>query len=213
MLDVSNHRWKYLRESNTKYFDPSRNTALCEYLNYIFPQNDFIYDKCVPKDIVKLRCDSAETKRYRPDARSEQLNLIVEFDGFPHYQDTSVVLSDIARDDYFRSLGYAVVRIPYWIQLSRINILHLFNVEVKDTMCELIYSFTDCSDPISACPGNMCEAGRERFIAQFTALPSATQQEVLQDLKTLVSKYPEDLHNYILPLSIYNKLTAITQEP
>ena len=36
MIDLKDIRWKYLRESNKKYFDPNRNTSLKDYLWLIF---------------------------------------------------------------------------------------------------------------------------------------------------------------------------------
>ena len=123
--------WKYLRETNQKYYDPEINTSLETYLNYIFPGYEFIYDKPLSKEIITYRNPAIEYRRYRPDARCEKLNLIIEYDGINHYQNQTVILRDYSRDNWFNSLGYKVVRIPYWIQLSLDMIKYLFG-EVYD---------------------------------------------------------------------------------
>lgn len=204
-------KWKYLRETNAKYFDISRNTSLCDYLSAIFPHSDFVYNTSVPKEIIQCRNSNAKYRRYRPDARCENLNLIVEFDGVNHYQDTEVVLADYDRDIYFTDLGYRVVRIPYWIQLSNDLIHHLFNISVKEPMCDLIYSFYDSKSPISICPGNMCKAGQVRFITEFTKLPKNLQKNVLNDLDRCISMYSDVCCvEYVVPTDVYRKLLSIT---
>ena len=92
LIEVSNCRWKYLRECEGKYFNAARNTTLSEYLEYMFKGYAFVYNQRIPKDIIKHRDPDAAIKLYRPDARCEVLNLIVEFDGVAHYQDQLVVM-------------------------------------------------------------------------------------------------------------------------
>jgi len=191
MEKLETMRWKYLRESDVKYFDPNRNTPLKEYLSYIFNGYDFVYNSNVPKDVVFNRNKDAKLRRYKPDARCEELNLIVEFDGIAHYQDPQVVLNDRERDDYFESLGYIVVRIPYWIQLSNEVIYHLFSKVSEyitigdDPMCTLDCSFHDIDKEdfnISISVGAMCAIGQARFVDEVSSLPISTQISVYYDI-------------------------------
>lgn len=208
--NVQNIKWGYLRENKDKFFTEGVNTDLATYLEAIFPNNTFEYNKAVPKQI-QLDRGSTSHRLYRPDARCEELNLIVEFDGVPHYTSNSQVLSDMNRDIYFSELGYEVIRIPYWLQLSQLNIYHLFGVDVDNNMCELRYSFYDTdSHGLETCPGAMCEAGRLRFVAEFGMLPAETQQILWDDiLKCMQESQAPSM--YILPGYIADMMSAKTK--
>lgn len=170
--------WKYLRENEEKFFDPCRNTSLRSYLSSIFPQYSFDYQssiyKCELPEYVSLR-------RYVCDAISRDLKLIVEFDGINHYRDSQVVLNDKQRDSWFFSLGYTVVRLPYWIQLSREVIFNLFGVTSECEYCKLDFSFynpeNDTVD-VNTLPGNMCELVRTRFVREFNRFDASVRIQV-----------------------------------
>lgn len=181
-------RWKYLRESsNQRIFNPKRHTPLPEYLAAIFPDvspAEWVHDTPIPKDVQALRGRTGAARRFRPDYRLESKSLIVEFDGIQHYQQLARLLSDEEADRYYRSLGYHVVRIPYFVQLSSINIKYYFDVTVPE-MCELRYSFYDSEDRVSISPGGMCLAGFERFKRDYASLPADTRQAIDADLEEL----------------------------
>lgn len=209
-MDISNMKWKYLRENVTKYFDPKRHTPLCDYLAAIFPSETFVYDAAIPLDIIRSRKPDAEYKRYRPDARCENLSLIVEFDGVAHYQDQQVVLNDIQKDNYLANLGYKVVRIPYWIQLSNEMIKYFFDVDMPEEMCTLnksFYSLDIESFDLNICPGNMSEAGRVRFIDELNSYPLAVQHDVMYDLLHCLNCRDRSIPaDYIIPSGVSHKL-------
>lgn len=90
-------------------------TGLDTYLKYIFPNiDDWEHDKTVPNLIV-----NGKLSRIRPDYRSEKLKTIIEFDGLPHYQNPDVIKSDRKKDLIYKENGYKVVRVPYFIQLTK----------------------------------------------------------------------------------------------
>lgn len=185
-------RWKYLRENSTRFFDPKRNTPLSEYLETVFPSSNWVYDKMIDSEIQKAR-GSRNIRKFRPDARCEELSLIVEFDGVPHYQKIASLIEDPKRDEYLKSLGYRVVRIPYFIQLSNINISHLFGVSVKAPMCELNYSFFDTGNKLyglDIAPGSMCGLGVERFVKEFESFPAETREAIVRDLLKVANPEP-----------------------
>lgn len=200
--------WKYLRETNQKYYDPEINTSLETYLNHIFPGYEFIYDKPLSKEIITYRNPAIKYRRYRPDARCEKLNLIIEYDGINHYQNQTVILHDYSRDNWFNSLGYKVVRIPYWIQLSLDMIKYLFDVDMNEPMCELSLSFYDNGlndGGLSTAVGSMSEAGRHRFLNTVTKYPLSEQRKVYKDLKTCLNNCDKTIpEEYILPKYILN---------
>lgn len=206
-------KWKYLREHDkSSSFDLKRHTTLAEYLAKIFPGNEFVFDKIIPKDIIVSR-GGDQFPRYRPDARCEELNLVVEFDGMDHYMKASVMINDVDKDNYLKSLGYNVVRIPYWLQLSNDNIYKLFGVEVDEEMCTLDWSFYDSPNHgIDICLGGMCNFGRRYFVTQFRTLPRSTRAALIEDIRAVaaygngISDLPEDA---FCPNDIFNELVSI----
>jgi len=200
-------KWKYLRETDKKFYNPDRNTTLPEYLSAIFPNNKFEYNSSIRKDELP---EGIEKHRYRCDAICRELKLIVEFDGINHYIDTSVAENDIKRDKWFKSIGYTTVRIPYWIQLSREVIQELFNIDIEDEFCTLPFSFYNPENDsvnLDILPGNMCESGRNRFIREFNSFSPVIQLQVLQDLQKCASTIRnERLIKMVLPSSIVDEL-------
>lgn len=101
-------------------------TGLDEYLKVIFPNiEDWIHDKTLGKinDI---------TYKSRTDYRSETLKLIIEFDGLQHYTKPDIIEKDNRLTKVYEDLGYKVVRIPYFIQLSNNAVKKLFGIDVKE---------------------------------------------------------------------------------
>ncbi|WP_218220446.1 DUF559 domain-containing protein [Nesterenkonia sp. Act20] len=186
-------RWKYLRESSSqKFFNPDRHTPLLEYLDAIFPSvpvDEWVHDARIPKEVQIDRGGTDKRRSFMPDYRSESESLIVEFDGRQHYQDLKRIIKDQEADAFYRSLGYNVVRIPYFVQLSSVNIDHYFDVVLPD-MCELRYSFYDSEDNIGISPGAMSLAGFERFRREYATLPSDTRQAIDADLGELRRECP-----------------------
>lgn len=201
--ELKKTKWRYLRENNNRYFDEKRNTALREYLEVIFPDTVWVFDKAIPSELQKEK-GSTKPKQFRPDARCEELGLIVEFDGVQHYQRIGNVIKDTEKNEYYRSLKYAVVRIPYFIQLSKTNIKYLFNVDVDDEMCPLKFSFFDSdNDGLEISPGSMCGLGVERFYQEFLKLPKSTKNEIVADLRLVASSHPLD---WVVPKQYQKKL-------
>jgi hypothetical protein len=178
-----------LREKETSFFNISRNTSLKTYLQAIFIDTvDWSFDRVIRKDILLSR-GAKEIRRFRPDAVSESLNLIVEFDGVQHYHGVDRYFTDKLRDEYFQKLGYKTVRIPYYIQLSKTNIKHLFNID-SDVDCKCEYSFFDSPDNdygLSISPLAMSIIGNKRFKEELYAMPQETIDIIKKDLE-LVSK-------------------------
>lgn len=135
-------------------------TGLDEYLKVIFPEiDDWIHDKTIPNLKTKIR----------PDYRSEKLKLIVEFNGLPHYQKPDVILKDKEKEQLYVALGYKVVVIPYFIQLTNKAVKTLFGVSVDEQLFdETIPSLYSCD----ACtPAFLCPMGIQRMAKDFINFP------------------------------------------
>ena len=213
MICTESTKWKYLREDvSSKSYRPSRNTSLAEYLYSIFPGETFVHDAVLDRSELP---EGAALRHFRVDYICRARKLAVEFDGVNHYMDTQVCINDSVKDEWLKSAGYAVVRIPYWIQLSGEVIQDLFNIEVKDPYCELEYSFYDPENQkadLNILPGNMCELGRKRFISEFRKFSPRIRQQIVNDLNKCCEyvheKYGLEMVENVLPKSILDNLLS-----
>ena len=126
-------KWGFLRETEAlaKRAGIDKDTGLHRtgleiYLKVIFPKiDDWIHDKA-------LGMVNGTLYRSRPDYRSEELKLIIEFDGLQHYTKPDIIEKDLKTTELYINLGYKVVRIPYFIQLTNKAVKTLFDVDVPD---------------------------------------------------------------------------------
>ena len=138
-------------------------TGLDEYLEVIFPDiNDWIHDKPIG-ELNGIKC------RYRPDYYSPSLKLIVEFDGLNHYQSPSVIMKDKQHTEFYEAAGLKVVRIPYFIQLSRNAVNKMFGInldfELFDENIPSLFPEDDCT------PAYLCPLGIARMAEEFKKYP------------------------------------------
>lgn len=63
----------------------------------------------------------------RPDIQIPDLKMIVEFDGYRHFNDMVTILNDTKKDSRYKEMGYKIVRIPYFVQLDLTTIDFYFN--------------------------------------------------------------------------------------
>ncbi len=121
--------------------------SLGEYLKLIF-NVDFIHNK------------RFKHYKFRPDYVNHELKIVVEFDGYHHYQNSDRILKDYENENIMRSFGYKIVRIPYFIQLTKKVVSKLFDVEIEDDFYQYPQGFIDkkCLKPY-----DFCFLGLERF--------------------------------------------------
>lgn len=168
------NKWGFLRETNDKALKAGidkdtgyHRTGLEEYLKVIFPDiNDWLHDKALGKIDGKLyRC--------RPDYRSEELKLIVEFDGLPHYTNPDIIEKDLKNTELYTNFGYKVVRIPYFIQLSNKAVKTLFDVEIFEELFD--ESIPSLGIQGRNTPAYLCPSGIVRMAKEFKKFPSQYQ--------------------------------------
>jgi hypothetical protein len=136
----------------------------------IYPKtNDWIHDKALGKinDILY---------RSRPDYRSEQLKLIIEFDGLPHYTNPDIIEKDIKNTDLYTSLGYKVVRIPYFIQLTNKAVKTLFDIDLSEDLFDEQVSSLGIKGRNT--PAYLCPAGIKRMAQEFKRFPEQYQANI-----------------------------------
>lgn len=175
-----------LRERTNK----ANESSLSEYLEYIFPDTEIIYDSIIPKEIQEERCRlhnlNIEFKRYRPDARIESESIIVEFYGINHFQSPSRILHDWVKESYLEDLGYKVITIPFYVQLTKDMIKFYFNKDVQEgsKVKSGFYSTTKDKTKLNPnCPASFSSLGYRRFLMDLEEYPKSTQQEIIDSLK------------------------------
>lgn len=164
-------KWGFLRETTEAAIKAGidrgtglHRTGLNEYLKVIFPDiDDWVHDKALGLTVNNKVC------RKRPDYRSEKLKLIVEFDGIQHYTMPDRIKNDVLSTKFYESLGYKVVRIPYFIQLTNKAVKYFFNVDVKEPLFNENIHSMDKNDRNT--PAFLCGAGVLRMIEEFKHRP------------------------------------------
>jgi len=170
-----------------KYVDSKEylnESKLGDFLRDIF-KVEFIYNRKVQGSGIMTR----------PDYRSDSLMLIVEFDGEGHYCNIRTITNDKLKDEVYTSLGYKVVRIPYFIQLNTDIIKTLFDIDVEYRQ-EYPHGFVNKKAKL---PSEFSEAGLERFVKDLKRFDMCTA-DIVESLRGKIN----DLRNIdlVLPRSL-----------
>ncbi len=123
---------------------------------------------------------------------------IVEFDGDKHYWDSLKIKVDAEKDAVAYSLGYKVVRFPYWVQLTQETALHYFGMDA-----EISQNFPHGFITTKIFPASFSELGITRFTGELQSLPNNTKNAVIQSLRDRSGEHGAD---YVLPSSLRNLL-------
>lgn len=175
----------YCKESTMSKFLTEE--ILFSYLKIIYPGYEWVHDKSFIKG-----------KRVRPDYRCEELKVIVEFDGYNHYNSTSRIISDINNTELYESFGYKVVRIPYFVQMSSVVIKHLFNVDV---IIEQTFPQGFVSDSVyDLLPCDFTVLGIEKFKKDLERF-DYIKDEIIESLKIKIEKLKDK--RLVLPECLY----------
>ena len=143
-------------------------------LNELFPENDFIHDKSVAK---------SKNKRRRPDYRSEERMLIIEFDGDSHYCKSQRIKADIEKDKDYSSLGYKIFRIPYFIQITTPLLKDIFSEDIQfDQRYPIGFN-----DKKAMLPADYCELGVELFKKDLERFDYHAE-EIIQTLRDKIEE-------------------------
>lgn len=138
---------------------------LGEALVKIFPNHEFIHNRKVPNSNINNR----------PDFRNDDLMLIIEFDGNRHFQNFHCMQMDRKKDIEYEAMGYAVVRIPYFVQLSSDTIFHYFNIHMNWEQ-EYPHGFIDSKAVI---PTDFSSTGYDKYMWNVLDLPS----DIIEDIQ------------------------------
>ena len=151
-------------------------TGLDTYLKYLFPNiDDWIHDKRVPNLYYE-----GKISKFRPDFRIETLKMIIEFDGLPHYQKPDIILNDILKNKIYKENGYKVIRIPYFIQLTKESVKTLFGIDLDIDLFDLSLVNKNMSLGIHsrATPAYLCPLGIKRMAEDYIKFPKHLQVDL-----------------------------------
>ena len=127
--------------------------------------------------------------KFRPDLLFPSLNLVVEFDGFRHYSEPKVILKDNEKTEVLIAEGFKVVRIPYFVQLSKEVLNHLFDVELEEYTQTYPHGFVDNKAML---PAAYCGMGVTRFMEDLEKF-YFLKDEILQTLEDECNTIPREL--------------------
>ena len=123
-------------------------------LEQIFPNNEIISNR------------KFKNYKFKPDYVIHDHKLVIEFDGYRHYNDAKTIINDEVKDTLIESEGYRMIRIPYFVQLTSEIVYGLFN-EYIDKPFEYYNNFNDYPhgfvDKKAMLPANFCQLGIDKF--------------------------------------------------
>lgn len=125
---------------------------------------------------------------------------LVEYDGDAHYRDPLKIKRDRAKDRLALDAGFAVVRIPYWVQLDGVTCAHYFG-----TTADIEQSFPHGFITTKLFPASFCEMGLTRFQAELNSLPSAIYARVI---RSLCERAHEHGLEYVLPSTLVHLVSG-----
>jgi len=125
---------------------------------------------------------------------------IVEYDGDEHYCNTLKIKADLEKDRAAAGMGYRVVRIPYWVQLTKDTLHHYFGFDA-----EIEQDFPHGFITTKIFPASFCPLGIRRFLREIEALPAGVRDSVLASLGERAKQYGEE---YVIPREISERATS-----
>ena len=143
--------------------------------------------------------------RYRPDFRCDELMLIIEFDGYQHYNNFKTQKRDKIKHNLYHNHGYTVINIPYFIQLTecvydRIFVGSGFDLYIdKSILIEYPHGFHDNK---AMTPIDFNLIGMNRFLLEMSVVFREESYEVFSSILTditdmVLMNLMEDMIKYL----------------
>jgi len=117
--------------------------------------------------------------------------IIVEYDGDEHYRNSLKIKTDIEKDKKAKQLGYKVIRIPYWVQLTTETFRFYFGFDAHIQQ-EFPHGFITTK----IFPASFCEKGIKRFKKELHELPANVKTDVIKSLRDRARDHGIE---YVLP--------------
>lgn len=112
--------------------------------------------------------------------------LIVEFDGYRHFNSAKQIMSDKAKNKVANELGFRLIRIPYFVQFDSEVIDYYFGdlFSNKEAFNNYPHGFID---PKAMMPADYCGLGQKEFL-KFLNQTDGTEfnKSIKNNLKDLI---------------------------
>ena len=119
--------------------------------------------------------------KFYPDIYLPKDNLIIEFDGYSHFNSIKTQKLDIAKNEYCKLNSLRIIRIPYFIQLSKESIRHYFNIDIEYAQ-SYSHGFIDNK---ALRPDDFNLIGLNLFKNILGSVPSGIKLEILKSIENL----------------------------
>lgn len=139
-----------------------RNAISLDWMNIYLPGKTWIHDKPFGKR-------SGKSYRIRPDYLCEEEKIIIEFDGLQHYTNPANIRKDRKNQAIYEGEGFKVIRIPYFINLTKEVIKEMFGITVIDEKFDP--AVPSMSAKWSNTPAYCCYQGIMRMAEEFKRYP------------------------------------------
>lgn len=194
--------WGFLRETTAaaEKAGIDKHTGICrtgldKYLEVIYPGSCWLHN-------MQFGEHNGKIYHFRPDYRSDHLKIVIEFDGTLHYSNPDNIRGDKRKDDIYNRAGYRVIRIPYFIQLTRTVVKQLFGVDVQNELFP--NNVASMSIVNKNTPAYMCKEGVKRMAMEFQRFPEQYEANV----QSLQKEADDFLTGVSFLIEEYNKLKS-----
>lgn len=138
----------------------------------------------------------AKPRRFRWDMvyAVDGQTVAVEYDGDDHYRDALKIKTDSLKDALARDLGWRVIRVPYWVQLTTETLRHYFGLDA-----EVRQSFPHGFITTKLFPASFCEMGVHRFERELAGLPIDVRLAVVESLRERCKEHGRE---FVLPTAL-----------
>lgn len=86
-------------------------------LQKLFPDQKIIHNR---------KWETEKERAFRPDYRIPELKLIIEFQGFRHFNEAKTICYDTGKRIIAEEVGYTFIEFPYFVQPTEVILKYLF---------------------------------------------------------------------------------------
>lgn len=188
-------------ENDSPFLENER--ELVKLLSKMYPHlsdGDIKYSVVIPEEILVSR-GALHAPRMRADAWVESESLVVYIDTVEDYAAHLRIVHTEGIDACLRDIGYTVVHIPYFVQMSPETVLHYFGRSL-DVRCDQPCGFVIGDTANEYVPAAYCSMGWNKFIEQLYSLPDNIRSEIMSSLKLHSEKFGKEMTTITFPLGL-----------
>lgn len=173
IIDSNNFRSSpFVKRNFNRYLTED---ILANEMQFIFPGFTFERNKYFNHSGIK----------FKPDLFCKDLDLIIEFNGFRHYNQESVIQKDKIKKTICEEIGYSFIEIPYFVQLTTKYLEYLFETFPNFNLSnDINYTYKHgFIDEKALLPIDFNRSGYERYLKELNVLPISIKEDILKSLE------------------------------